>query len=259
MEKLTDKTYWEGTYNQRRRQPSLNVDGFMNYSNRLILNKLLETNLDNKRVIEIGAGDSIWLPYLAKKFPSSRFGGMDYTESGCTLLAERARRENANIQIFQEDMFAENSHLHNTFDVAISFGVVEHFDSLEHTLKAKSKYLSNGGVMFTLIPNMAGVLGKLTHRWNREVHEKHNPHDWPSFLLGHQKAGLEVLSGGYLGSTNFGVLSSCFPSRHGLSWQVSRALVATSLTTWWIENKLGNLPSSKTFSPYIYAISRVSK
>ena len=116
MEKLTDKTYWEGTYNQRRRQPSLNVDGFMNYSNRLILNKLLETNLDNKRVIEIGAGDSIWLPYLAKKFPSSRFGGMDYTESGCTLLAERARRENANIQIFQEDMFAENSHLHNTFD-----------------------------------------------------------------------------------------------------------------------------------------------
>lgn len=256
MKKLTDKTYWEGTYNQRARQPPLNVDGFMNYSNHLILSKLLETNLNNKRILEIGAGDSVWLPYLAKKFPSSQLVGIDYTENGCALLAERAHRDDAPIKVIHEDMFVEDSHFHGSFDIAISFGVVEHFDNLGHTLKAKSKYLSKGGVMFTLIPNMAGVLGKLTRRWNHEVYEKHNPHDWPSFLLGHQQAGLEVLSGGYLGSTSFGVLSSCFPNRRGLSWQMSRALVAASLAIWWVESKVGNLPSSKTFSPYIYAISR---
>lgn len=256
MEKLTDKTYWEDTYSHRKSQPSLNVDGFVNYSNRLILSKLLETNMKNKRILEIGAGDSVWLPYLAKQFPSSQFVGVDYTESGCTLLSERAHRAGANIEVIHEDMFVENSQLHGTFDIAISFGVVEHFDDLGHVLAAKKRYLKHGGVMFTLIPNMAGVLGTLVRIWNREVYEKHNPHDWVSFIRGHQQTRLEVISGGYLGSNNFGVLSSCFPERRGLPWQMSRVLVAASLASWWIEDKIGNLPSSKTFSPYIYAISR---
>lgn len=256
MEKLTDKLYWESTYNRRKSQPSLNIDGFMNYSNRLILSKLLETKMENKRILEIGAGDSVWLPYLAEKFPSSQFVGVDYSESGCVLLSERTRMVDANVEVIHEDMFVENSQLHGSFDIAISFGVVEHFDDLGHVLAAKKRYLKHGGVMFTIIPNMAGVLGTLVRRWNREVYDKHNPHDWDSFLLGHQQAGLDLASGGYLGSTNFGVLSSCFPGRRGLSWQMSRALVAASLAIWWVEDKVGNFPSSKTFSPYIYAISR---
>lgn len=186
MEKLTDKTYWEGTYSHRKSQPSLNVDGFVNYPNRLILSKLLETNMKNKRILEIGAGDSAWLPYLAKQFPSSQFVGVDYTESGCTLLSERAHRAGANVEVIHEDMFVESSQLHGTFDIAISFGVVEHFDDLGHVLAAKKRYLKHGGVMFTLIPNMAGVLGTLVRIWNCEVYDKHNPHDWVSFIRGHQ-------------------------------------------------------------------------
>lgn len=256
MEKLTDKIYWEGIYNQRKTQQSLNVDGLINYPNRLILNRLLEISMENKQILEIGAGDSAWLPYLAKKFPSSRFVGIDYSESGCALLSERARMANAAVEVVHEDLFIKNSQLHGLFDVVISFGVVEHFDNLCHIFAAKKNYLKSGGAMFTLIPNMAGVMGALARTWNRKVYNKHNPHDWGSFLAGHQQAGLNVISGGYLGSTNFGVLSSCFPEQKGLSWQMSRALVATSLAIWWIEDKVGDFPSSKTFSPYIYAISR---
>lgn len=256
MKNLTDKTYWEDTYKYRSSQSALNVHGISNYVNRLILRKLLETNMENKRILEMGAGDSVWLPYLAKQFPSSQFVGIDYTESGCSLLSERAHRVGANIEVIHEDMFVENSRLHGTFDIAISFGVVEHFDDLGYVLASKKRYLKPGGVMFTLIPNLAGVLGTLVRMWNREVYDKHNPHDWISFLRGHQQTGLEVISGGYLGSNNFGVLSSCFPERRGLPWQMSKVLVAASLATWWIEDKVGNLPSSKIFSPYIYTISR---
>jgi len=256
MKKLTDKTYWDGTYGRRKSQPMLIVDGYANRSNRLILGKLLEIDMQNKRILEIGAGDSIWLPYLAKRFSSSHFVGIDYSESGCTLLSERASRECVNIEIIHEDMFVENSLLHGSFDIIISFGVVEHFDDLGIVLAAQRRYLKLGGVMFTLIPNMAGALGSLVHLWNHEVYDKHNPHDWASFLRGHQQAGLDVISGGYLGSNNFGVLSSCFPERKGPSWQMYRVLVTASLATWWIEDKVGNFPSSKTFSPYIYAISR---
>ena len=256
MKKLTDKIYWEGIYNRRKSQPSLEVDGFTNHSNYLILRTLLETDLKNKRILEVGAGDSLWLPYLATKFPSSQFVGIDYSEWGCSLLFERAVKENANIEVIHEDMFIENSRLHGTFDIAMSFGVVEHFDDLGRVLAAKKKYLKDAGIMFTIIPNMAGFLGLLTRMWNREVYDKHHPHDWISFLQGHNQARLEVVSGGYLGSTNFGVLSSCFRERRGLSWQMSRALVAGSLALFWIEDKVGDFPSSKTFSPYIYAISR---
>ncbi len=256
MKKLTDKPYWDSTYGRRKRQPSLKVDGFMNYSSRLILDALLRADMQNKRILEVGAGDSVWLPYLAKRFPTSQFVGVDYSEGGCALLAERASEEGVDIEIVHEDIFVENSRLHGSFDVAISFGVVEHFDVLGQVLAAKKRYLKHGGYMFTIIPNMAGVLGALTRRWNREVYDKHNPHAWDSFLQGHQQAGLEVITGGYLGSTNFGVLSSCFPERSGLSWQFSRVLVAVSLAMWWVEDKVGNLPSSKTFSPYIYALSR---
>ncbi|MCG9029710.1 class I SAM-dependent methyltransferase [Laribacter hongkongensis] len=256
MEKLTDKIYWEETYNRRKNQSSLDVDGFTNFSNRLILNKMLEVGMMSKRVLEIGAGDSVWLPYLARKFPSSQFVGLDYSESGCMLLSKRAHKAGVNIGVIRDDMFVEKSQLHGSFDVVISFGVVEHFDDLGLVLAAKKRYLRSGGVIFTLIPNLAGILGRLVRLWNREIYDKHNPHDLVSFLSGHKQAGLTVISGGYLGSSNFGVLSSCFPERRGLPWQISRGLVAASLASWWFENKIGNLPSSKTFSPYIYAISQ---
>lgn len=256
MKKLTDKPYWDDTYNRRKSLPFLDIDGFKNHSDRLILEKLLDTDMNNKRILEIGAGDSVWLPYLANKFPTGQFVGLDYSESGCALLSTHAQNANVSIEVVHEDMFVEKSQLHDSFDIVISFGVVEHFDSLANVLTAKKRYLKRDGVMFTIIPNMAGVLGALVRRWNKEVYDKHNPHDWGSFLLGHQQAGLDVAAGGYLGSTNFGVLSSCFPDRSGLSWQISRALVAASLASWWVEEKIGNLPSSKIFSPYIYATSR---
>ncbi len=256
MDKLTDKPYWEETYSHRKRAESLRIDGFKNFMNSVILAKLLETGVEGKKVLEIGAGDSIWLPYLAKKFPSSRFVGVDYTESGCALLSHRAKSEGADVEVVREDLFSEDSNLHDSFDIVCSFGVVEHFEDLGNVLSAKKRYLKHGGVMFTLIPNMAGVSGALTRRWNRTVYDKHNPHDLPSLLAGHEQAGLKVISGGYLGSLNFGVLTGCFADRRGLSWQMSRALIALSMSVWLFESKIVQLPASKTFSPYIYVISQ---
>jgi hypothetical protein len=140
----------------------------------------------------------------------------------------------------------------------LSFGVVEHFTELSHVLLAKQKYLKDKGLMFTLIPNMAGSIGYLTKLFNREVYEMHNPHDWNSFLAGHREAGLMVISGGYIGSTNFGVLSSCFEKSQGFSWHTYVFLTRLTKAMGLVESKFGDLPSSRLFSPYIYAISRVN-
>lgn len=91
MQKLTDGSYWEDTYARRKSGLSFNVEGFRGHVDRLILKKLLEAGLENKRILEIGAGDSAWLPYLARRFPSSQFVGVDYSLTGCALLSERVR------------------------------------------------------------------------------------------------------------------------------------------------------------------------
>jgi hypothetical protein len=102
---------------------------------------------------------------------------------------------------------------------------------------------------------MAGSIGHFTRLFNRKIYEMHNPHDWHSFLEGHREAGLTVISGGYLGSINFGVLSSCFEKHEGLPWHIYVFLTRLTKALWLVESKLGDLPSSRMFSPYIYAIS----
>lgn len=259
MTRLTKKEDWDQNYVSPEEIFELKF-GWRDYTNYLLAKKIEEIGLEGKRVLEIGAGDSQWLPYFARKYPNSRFAGLDYSKAGCERLAERAAAicGATAIDIYHQDMFGMDNSLHGKFDLVMSFGVVEHFTELSDALLAKRKYLKDQGLMFSLIPNMAGSIGHITKLINREIYGMHNPHDWESFLEGHRKAGLTVISGGYLGSTNFGVLSSCFEKHEGLSWHTYVFLTRLSKTILLLESKLGDLPTSRMFSPYIYAISRAN-
>jgi 2-polyprenyl-3-methyl-5-hydroxy-6-metoxy-1,4-benzoquinol methylase len=256
---LTKKEDWDQGYASRKEIVDLNF-GWRDHTNYLIVKKIEEIGLDGKSVLEIGAGDSPWLPYFARKHPGSRFAGLDYSKAGCERLAERAAAicQATTIDIYHQDMFAMESALHGRFDLVLSFGVVEHFTELSHALLAQREYLKDKGLMFSLIPNMAGSIGYLTKLFNRKIYEMHNPHDWHSFFDGHRGAGLTVISGGYLGSINFGVLSSCFEKQEGFSWHTYVFLTRLTKALWLVESKLGDLPRGRIFSPYIYAISRAN-
>lgn len=258
MKRLTEHNYWESNYLGQGVSKQAPLAGFANHCNRLILRKLLLAGLEEKRVLEIGAGNSFWLPYLASQFPNSQFSGLDYSEQGCHLLRQRAAKANVKVDIHCVDMFKPDPQLLGRFDLVLSFGVVEHFDDLGKTLATMKAYLSTAGKIFTTIPNMAGLLGTLTNRFNPQVFHQHNPHDLPSFLNGHQQAGLKMLGADYLGSTNFGVLSSCYGPQNDLKRQIGRVLMGVSVATWWIDQHVAELPSSKTFSPYIYALSQAA-
>ena len=71
----------------------------------------------------------------------------------------------------------------------ISFGVVEHFESLEDVLRAMRKYLVQDGRVFTVIPNMSGLLGLLTKRFNQSIYFSHNPQTLESLVAGHESVG----------------------------------------------------------------------
>jgi 2-polyprenyl-3-methyl-5-hydroxy-6-metoxy-1,4-benzoquinol methylase len=258
MRDLTNIEYWDQGYASRDGVAELTFD-WRNYVYGLIAAKIEGIGLDGKQILEVGAGDSMWLPYLARKYSGARFAGVDFSPAGCDRLARRAAAgKPVTIDIHNENMFAENSSLHGTFDVVLSFGVVEHFADLAAALLAKRRYLKDNGMMFTIIPNMAGSIGYLTRKFNRKVFDMHNPHDLDSFLAGHRQAGLAMTSSGYLGSMNFGVLSSCFEHQGGFPWHTYVFLTRVGKAVSLLESRVGNLPATKMFSPYIYAISQAT-
>lgn len=256
MSRLTETSYWDATYTARSALQPVEVTGYRNLSAAQVLEIIESVGLDNKRILEVGGGGSAWLAYFAAHYPDSEFTALDYSEEGCALLRDYAtERGLKNIHTVCADMF-DPEPSPRKFDLVYSQGVVEHFTDLAGTMVALQKFLTNEGRLVTLIPNMAGVLGVLTRKLNRAVYDIHVPHDLESFVNGHKSAGLEVLAAGYLGSTNFGVLSSCFECQSGIKWQLYKQLSRLSKALWAFEEKAFQLPSSRMFSPYIYAISK---
>ncbi len=154
------------------------------------------------------------------------------------MLTRRAALEGVRIDVLHQDLFQPDATLLDQFDVIYSIGVVEHFQDLSRALEAKKRLLAPAGTMFTVIPNMAGILGTLTRRYNRHIYDLHVPHDLKSFVDGHVKAGLEVRSAGYICSTNFGILSSCFNGPQTPGWRSYVWLSRLSNALWFVEDKL---------------------
>lgn len=254
-DKLTGKKYWDSTYAKRSSIPTISLNGYKNYCVNKIYEKKSALIARAENVLEIGGGGSAWLIYLAERFPEKRFSVLDYSHEGCEKLRDSVGgRRLCNVDVYEEDFFSP-SHKIGEFDLVYSHGVVEHFNNLSEVLLAHSMFLSKDGRMFTVIPNMAGVLGVLTKWLNRDVYNIHVPHDLASFEEGHREAGLKVIDSGYLCSHNFGVLSSCASHRLSFNWWVSRLLGRLSQAAWLFESAVSPFPVTKTFSPYIYVVS----
>lgn len=253
---LTDREYWEAVYEGSPHAPEIDFHDFRNFPEALLLEKIESLSLDSKSILEIGAGDSRWLTYFALKYPASRWHGLDYTESGCDDLRQRARRCGADVTVYLADMFHPPAELQGQFDVVMSFGVVEHFADLADALMATSRFARTGGKIFTSIPNLRGLNGLLFRKMNRAVYDAHHPHDLRSFVQGHRDAGLIVREAGYLVSSHFGVLSSCVEQRRGGLYHAYVALSRLSKLVWLFESKAMRLPATKWFSPYLYCISQ---
>ncbi len=258
--RLTASAYWESGYAHHRDSEPLEIRNFRRFGERKIVEKVESLGVKGRDVLELGAGDSALLPYLARKHAGeARFSGLDYSEMGCELLTRRGNREGARIEVFRQDLFEPTPNLLGRFDLIYSLGVAEHFTDLPAVLRAMRRFMSTDGQMLTVIPNMTGVIGTLTKRYNRGVYDLHIPHDLRSFVKGHDQADLVVEASGYVCSNNFGVLSSCFRGPGDRGWRTYLWLARLTTLLWFLESRLGELPYSPRFSPYIYVVSRAKK
>lgn len=260
MEHLTTIEFWDKGYTRSTSQDPLELADYRRHAERRLVEALEALQLDGKRILEVGAGNSAVLTLLARRHSGrATLAGLDYSPSGCRLLRERASREGAAVTVYEGDLFHPAPELLGAHDIVFSIGVVEHFSDLASVLAAKRALLAPGGQLFTLIPNMRGALGALMRRYNREVFERHVPHDMQSLLRGHADAQLEVVRSFRLCSSNFGVLSICFAGPEDRGFSTYRWLSRVTKALWFLESRVGDLPALPALSPYLVVVSTPEK
>jgi 2-polyprenyl-3-methyl-5-hydroxy-6-metoxy-1,4-benzoquinol methylase len=243
------------------------VDGsdtrLMNHVNRhfhqMFLSQFDKSRTPSMSLLEIGCAKSAWLPYFAREFGFS-VCGIDYSPVGCQMARAVLQANGVEAEVICADFFCPPEAMLGTFDVAVSFGVVEHFDDTASCLRAVSSFLKPGGTLITNIPNMVGWVGLLQKTLNRPVYEIHNLIDPASLRTSHEQAGLEVLECGHFLSTNFGVVNLIGISTNTAAGFLKKCLLGflsrVSVLVWLIERRTGAFPPNRFSSPYINCISR---
>jgi len=181
-----------------------------------VLRSFIAKNLEPKpgqQLIELGAGDTAYLPRLAKEF-GYRVSGLDYSPLGVELAQRNLAAAGVDGEIVEGDIFDPPDGWVRKFDVVITIGVVEHFDDTASVIRACAQYLAPNGSMLTLVPNMHGLSGLATRYLSRELYDRHVPLTPRELATAHTDAGLNVRIATYLAGINMWVANpAASPSR----------------------------------------------
>lgn len=258
------RAHWDGTWTENplpaRMDPRAAgkrnrvVRRFHDYFSRM----LSGVPTSGQRLVEIGCARSVWLPYFAREF-GFVVEGLDYSEIGCQQAREILRREDVEAVVTCADMFAPPAVLCGRFDVVVSFGVAEHFEDTATCIAAMAQLLRAGGVIFTIVPNMAGLIGLTQKLLNRPVYDIHVPLDVDALELAHGRAGLSIVKSEYFLSPNFGI-PNLTGVRRSPTWFAKKALLAAlsrgSVALGQVEDSLGDMPLSRWNSSYVLCAAR---
>lgn len=212
---------------------------------------------DGKRIIEFGCAQSIWPAYFARRHALA-VTGIDYSSLGCEKASAILARSRVEGKIVHADFMRPPDNLLGAYDFGVSFGVAEHFYDTVECVSAFRRFLRPGGLLFTMIPNLAGLTGSLQKFVDRKIYDIHVPLDGAALAAAHREAGLQVVECRYVVCSNFGVLT--IGDRSGVAARLRHlfkvALMGFSVVTWVIDRYVVTIPTSRLLSPYIICVAR---
>jgi SAM-dependent methyltransferase len=263
------KAYWDDVW-QARTPPAAAVDPasrrlgnrFNQRLHAFFQHTFRTVPTQGRALLEIGCAQSAWLPYFARAF-GFVVSGLDYSEIGCALERDVLRAAGVSGDIVCADFFEPPPALRSQFDVVCSFGVAEHFEDTAAALRAFAAYLRPGGLMITLIPNLTGLVGRLTKLFNRPVYDRHVPLTAADLGNAHVAANLSVLRCEYFLSVGFGVANLNGLDPYSVSTRTKRLALRTlermSVLVWVAEDRLVRLPSTRAWSPFAVCVARTAE
>lgn len=263
--KMTTRKYWDDSWTANDNANCVATDGsdihqwinhqFHNY----FLNVFQELATDGQRILELGCGGSIWLPYFAKEH-GFQVTGLDYSKSGCALAQKILQNAGIPGEVICADFFQPPEKMIAAYDVVVTFGLVEHFRDTTACLLAIGKFLKSGGLLITFIPNMVGFCGWLQKALNKGIYDLHVPIDRGGLVSAHQRAGLHFAEGDYFLSFSTGVVNLGGASNNSNIFKFKKSLFyylyQISKIMWILERFHFFLPATRFFSPYIVCTGR---
>jgi 2-polyprenyl-3-methyl-5-hydroxy-6-metoxy-1,4-benzoquinol methylase len=211
-----------------------------------------------RRLVEIGAGGSTILPYLAREF-GFHVVGLDYSPDGCAIAEQNLHHEGIRGEVICANVFDPPASQVGQADVVASFGVVEHFSDPADCIVACANLLKPGGLMITTVPNMAGLVGRLQRALDPAVFEKHVALDRNQLAAAHVRAGLVVLDSRYVLFAHFGVVNINETGRGARRLVRAAALASLKGLTWvlwFLEQRLMSFPANAFTSPYAFCLAQ---
>jgi len=207
-----------------------------------------------KNVLEIGCGNSFWLPYLHKEFGLEVYG-IDYSELACQRTRDILKLSNTTGEIYYADLFNPPAELVEKFDFVVSFGVVEHFTDTAQVLSKCAVFLKKGGTMFTSVPNINGFYGFWQKAMDLDVYNVHVPIPQEMLKKSLESAGLKNVH-----ITNLGVCSSSVTISPSVSWYSAKRIISLNLNRffkifWLLHTKL----NIKLFGSNYFTANIISK
>lgn len=208
-----------------------------------------------KPLLEVGAGRSRWLPYFASEFGFD-VAGIDYSPIGRAQGEAILRQTGISGGIHLADFLTPPEEMLGAYDVVVSFGLVEHFETTSACVASLSRFLQPEGLMITVIPNLVGVVGWVQRRVCRSIYDIHVPLDREGLRRAHEVAGLSVLTCDYfLGADLAAVNFACWSKRwfHPI---VIRLAAYASLPLWALDERGLTFKPGRSNSRYVICSAR---
>jgi 2-polyprenyl-3-methyl-5-hydroxy-6-metoxy-1,4-benzoquinol methylase len=264
MDDKAGEEYWTRVWEQKSLPAELNIHSWNvnHYPDKVLhqaFSKIFQNGMQDKTLLEIGCGNSVFLTYFRKTF-GFKISGIDYSELGCRTSRAILDREGIEGEIIFGDAFNPPDSLLNSFDVVCSFGVVEHFDHTTEVLSAFLKFVKPGGILITMVPNFVGATGYLHKILNRPVYDIHVPMTREFLDSAHEKAGMHTIFSKYILAISFAIT---LEGKNGeripyFFWKklFIKTIRYASKIIWLAESVLGSLPAGKNLSGAILIAAR---
>ncbi len=265
--KAVDKAgekYWSKVWADTQLPTSIDVkSGALNNHINIIFHQAFAEvfngiSVEGKSLLEVGCGNSVWLPYFSKQY-KLKVDGLDYSEYGCTQARQILKRDNIEGEVFCGDLFNPPAQLIGKYDYVLSMGVVEHFSDTTIVLKSLSSMLKEGGVLITTLPNHSGLLGFVQKILNKPIYDIHKILDKQDVENAIDSAGLMAIECKYLVALSLHVNLDAKdePLRFlGVRKVITKSLSILTTFVWFLESKLGKFPNSKMFSGAIFTVAK---
>jgi 2-polyprenyl-3-methyl-5-hydroxy-6-metoxy-1,4-benzoquinol methylase len=254
---LAGQSHWDERY--ARAKPAAADWKPADYDSLALARVLLDTGkrVRPHTILEVGCGDSRWLPYLARELGVESACGIDYSPVGAELARERLAASGVRGEVHCVDMFHAGAEQVGRYDLVYSLGVVEHFEDTAAAIRAILAFVKPGGTLITEVPNMRSFHGLLSWLYQPAVLRKHKPLTLAQLARAHHGLGLEDIRAVRSGLFSLGIpawgIEPRFPRLERL---VHPVINRCARLTDAVLRRVGVYAGMPFFAPFLFVVAR---